>query len=37
MTAADRIEVTDPRTIAGFDFAVSAGLLTAERVAEILA
>jgi hypothetical protein len=36
MTAADRIEVTDPRTIAGFDFAVAAGLLTAERVAEIL-
>lgn len=37
LSAAQYIDVTDPRTIAGINMLVTAGLLTADRVPEILA
>ncbi len=37
LSAAEYVDVTDPETMAGVDYLVSQGLLTAERKAEVLA
>ncbi len=37
LASAERIVVDDPRTIQGFQFAIDQGLLSAERVSELLA
>ena len=37
LSAAEYVDVTDPETMAGVDYLVGQGLLTAERKAEVLA
>ena len=37
LSAAEYVDVTDPETMAGVDYLVGMGLLTAERKAEVLA